>query len=152
VLIGYEAGRTKPGEREIRLLCDALKVTPNKLIYGREEPFQSDETLARLGINAEEIQMGHVIVLFNMLNGEERRALLTIIYAILEARKGRKEMQQATEAMKVFGEFLPEVMTQLGAHIENIAPDALAKLESHAKEKFARFAEKEPSPTKRKRR
>src|SRR5689334_17943064 len=39
VLIGYESGRTRPGAREIRLICDALNTTPNRLLYGMEEPF-----------------------------------------------------------------------------------------------------------------
>lgn len=34
VLVGYEAGKTKPGAREIRLLADALNVTPNWLLLG----------------------------------------------------------------------------------------------------------------------
>jgi len=34
VLVGYEAGSTRPGAREIRILCEALSVTPNWLIYG----------------------------------------------------------------------------------------------------------------------
>lgn len=34
VLVGYESGQTRPGAREIRILCEALSVTPNWLIYG----------------------------------------------------------------------------------------------------------------------
>ena len=38
-LIDYEAGRGAPGLRYIWLLCRALRVTPNKLIFGAEHPF-----------------------------------------------------------------------------------------------------------------
>ena len=41
VLHGYERGRTKPGAREIRLLCSALKVSPNQLLFGSED-FKAD--------------------------------------------------------------------------------------------------------------
>jgi transcriptional regulator with XRE-family HTH domain len=34
VLVGYEAGHSRPGAREIRILCEALSITPNWLIYG----------------------------------------------------------------------------------------------------------------------
>lgn len=34
VLVGYEAGHSRPGAREIRILCESLSVTPNWLIYG----------------------------------------------------------------------------------------------------------------------
>lgn len=33
-LIGYEQGTSKPGLREIRLLCQVLSITPNWLIFG----------------------------------------------------------------------------------------------------------------------
>lgn len=36
VLVGYEAGHSRPGAREIRILCEALSVTPNWLIYGSD--------------------------------------------------------------------------------------------------------------------
>jgi transcriptional regulator with XRE-family HTH domain len=39
-LIGYEAGRNVPGAGQIRTLCQALRVTPNKLIFGTEKPFK----------------------------------------------------------------------------------------------------------------
>lgn len=40
-LIGYEAGTSRPGARELRILCETLHVTPNFLIYGSEHPFQT---------------------------------------------------------------------------------------------------------------
>jgi len=36
VLVGYEAGHSRPGAREIRILCEALSITPNWLIYGSD--------------------------------------------------------------------------------------------------------------------
>ncbi len=51
----YETGVNKPGAREIRLLCETLKITPNWLLYGSISPaktlqasqefLQSDERL-----------------------------------------------------------------------------------------------------------
>src|SRR6185436_9503453 len=56
VLIGYETGRTVTGAREIRLLCDALKITPNRLLYGKDEPFKDqDQTLVALGMTDDDI-------------------------------------------------------------------------------------------------
>lgn len=34
VLFGYESGKFRPGAREIRLICQALSITPNWLILG----------------------------------------------------------------------------------------------------------------------
>lgn len=41
VLVGYESGKYKPGAREIRLISEALNVTPNWLLYGTEKPFHT---------------------------------------------------------------------------------------------------------------
>lgn len=35
-IIGYEQGSSRPGLREIKLLCEVLLITPNWLIYGTE--------------------------------------------------------------------------------------------------------------------
>jgi len=48
VLFGYEGGRTRPGSREIRLIAQALKVSPNRLIFGDEKPFEPKSGLAPL--------------------------------------------------------------------------------------------------------
>lgn len=38
VLSLYERGVNKPGARELRILCEVLKITPNWLIFGAENP------------------------------------------------------------------------------------------------------------------
>lgn len=42
-LTQYEHGDFLPGARELRLLCDALNVTPNVLLYGKAHPFDKPE-------------------------------------------------------------------------------------------------------------
>jgi len=37
----YELGINRPGIKEVRLLCEVLRVSPSYLIYGDEHPFQS---------------------------------------------------------------------------------------------------------------
>ena len=36
---GYETGRNFPGAREIRQICQTLRISPNSLIFGLENPF-----------------------------------------------------------------------------------------------------------------
>ena len=40
-LIGYEAGTSRPGTRELRILCATLVVSPNQLLFGSEAPLQT---------------------------------------------------------------------------------------------------------------
>lgn len=35
----YEIGRNRPGIKEIRMLCEVLKISPTYLIFGDEDPF-----------------------------------------------------------------------------------------------------------------
>lgn len=38
----YERGVNRPGPREIRILCETLRITPNHLVYGDEDPFEQN--------------------------------------------------------------------------------------------------------------
>jgi transcriptional regulator with XRE-family HTH domain len=144
-LIGYEAGRTNPGERELRKLCDVLRVTPNQLLYGTEQPFEPDEALKRLGLTPEALSFAHLMIMYNMLAADDRRAIITLMYSILEARHGRKKMAQAAEMMKELDGFLGIAMQKMGISQEGleraIAPHA-AELEAEAMKRFSRFQEK----------
>ncbi|GCL66372.1 helix-turn-helix domain-containing protein [Pseudaquabacterium pictum] len=48
----YEAGTNRPSPREIRLLCEALRITPNFLIYGDDDPFSALIEERRTGTRA----------------------------------------------------------------------------------------------------
>jgi transcriptional regulator with XRE-family HTH domain len=148
VLIGYEAGRTSPGGREMRKLCDALRVSPNQLVYGTEQPFQPDVALSRLGLNADALTFAHMMGLWNMLAGDDKRAFLTLMHSILEARHGREQLAQAAEIaaeiVKEFGEFLPLAMEKIGfSHegMEKAVGSHMKELEAEARRRFARFTD-----------
>jgi len=49
VLSLYELGINRPGPKEIRLLCEVLRVTPSYLIYGNDDPFDNRSEYARYG-------------------------------------------------------------------------------------------------------
>jgi transcriptional regulator with XRE-family HTH domain len=50
VLSLYESGTNRPSPREIRLLCEALTITPNYLIYGDNAPFHESNDYQRYGV------------------------------------------------------------------------------------------------------
>lgn len=50
VLSLYESGTNRPSPREIRLLCEALSITPNYLIYGDHAPFHESNDYQRYGV------------------------------------------------------------------------------------------------------
>jgi transcriptional regulator with XRE-family HTH domain len=111
VLFGYEAGRTRPGAKEIRLLCDALKVTPNRLIYGSDDsPFKNVTGPLPLWMDFDSQDYGTInsTVLIMMLSREERLALTTLAYSILESRHGKQYLEEAFRAVGMMGKEMTE--------------------------------------------
>lgn len=91
VLFGYEAGRTKPGARELRLLSEALGVSPNRLLFGTEEPFKPQPGLRSLVKlrNSPVMFMAMLMVLpisFAVLDDDQVESLLVIFASMVEAR------------------------------------------------------------------
>ena len=129
----YESGARKPGAREIRLLCDALLVTPNRLIYGTEQPFQKKSRLHELlDLSNEDLRTMRLSILLMMLSKEERDAWITLLGESIKARTGGGEkldetlnaIEIATEVMVgevagVFSKALPEQkISEIGREIE----------------------------------
>jgi transcriptional regulator with XRE-family HTH domain len=105
VLQGYEAGRYKPGAREIRLLAEALGCSPNRLLFGREnfkEPMN-----ALVGDMDSAVLTTQLGVMFQVLTQEEKRALVNLIALMAEARVGgRDELSKALNATRTVIEAL----------------------------------------------
>ena len=41
VLSLYEVGKNRPSPRELRMLCESLRISPSYLIYGTDDPFEN---------------------------------------------------------------------------------------------------------------
>lgn len=108
----YESGRNLPGARELRELCQALQVSPNKLLFGTEVPFK-ERTFANLLVDgtdeSEHILQGRVAALMRLLSKEEQAAVGTLVQSLAIARHGVEKAKEATLVMDamvgVFREF-----------------------------------------------
>lgn len=88
---GYETGRNLPGARELRAICTALRVSPNRLLFGTEQPFVNQEWLSlSTSANEEEdtVQRARAAALLHLLSSEERQSILTLIKSIAISRHG----------------------------------------------------------------
>lgn len=137
VLFGYEAGRTRPGAREIRLICSALRVSPNKLIFGTEQPFEERKGLASLiplassnPMAGAAMMMMIVPAIAALMGEEEKVALLTLVSGLIEARN-----KDAATGLRAMVEVISE---------EARAPEDMDKFAGMANdpEKVAAFQEK----------
>jgi transcriptional regulator with XRE-family HTH domain len=91
VIAGYENGSYKPGTRELRILCSALEVSPNWLVFGRErlseQPSQlemlTDETLPEMGL-------AKLFYILTSLQEEDFNAVATILLSLAKQDKAIK--------------------------------------------------------------
>jgi transcriptional regulator with XRE-family HTH domain len=81
VIAFIEQGRTQPGPKEIRLLCEALRITPNRLIYGEDDPFE-EMSRARYGTSDAET-LAYVAYCFSRMHRHHREALYKIMLDLL---------------------------------------------------------------------
>lgn len=95
VLYGYEAGKTKPGAREIALISEALRVTPNVLLFGSEEPFgvpalDPASRLARMTDERPFALMASVMIIpmaLATMDYEDRRTLFSVALSLIQAKQ-----------------------------------------------------------------
>lgn len=136
----YESGRTKPGAKETKLLCETLEVTPNWLIFGNEEPFKKRDglrALVKLKDSPLMVMVSMLILptLISTFDDDQLEALLTIMATMLEARN-RPAYNYVTAAAEVFTELIgdgsPDDLKRVSALASD--PETLAALQSKIKD------------------
>lgn len=129
VLINYEAGRHKPGARELRLLCDALEVSPNLLIYGTEEPH-----IRTIGLADSLLSMGEAAIvpaailgpmLGAMLGKDDTRIVLSLIESLLKA-KDPVGYAGVMEFVGVFNEINKKSPEEIKQHVAELQSNPAA--------------------------
>ena len=93
VLHGYERGRTKPGARELRLLSETLRVSPNRLLLGTDD-FETERPRFTALYRKFRTRPGLInivgTILFPMavglLDEHEAESLLTLIDSLIRSK------------------------------------------------------------------
>lgn len=133
VLQGYESGKFAPGTLELRKICEILRVTPNRILYGNEQPMKAKTSLAEYIGDAKSVRGSALLSLFfTMLSGNEATAVLTLLESIIRAKVGGdKQIQQAYDALDAA--FSPSLLDAITSSVETAAtqhftPDRVDKL------------------------
>eukprot|EP01034_Spumella_vulgaris_P031932 gene31932-39450_t len=131
-LIGYEKGTSRPGLREIRLLCDVLHISPNKLIYGTESPLAttnvSFEFLSK-GASRELHDVLTTAIALTALKGHERDALLSLALSLAGRQLGDLKLSTLMSTTWFLRDALWSTLTQHDPRItEATTLDELSKL------------------------
>lgn len=128
----YEAGRNMPGARELRELCQALQVSPNKLLFGTELPFEA-RTLTNLLVDSDTddraVARVRLAAAADLLSSDECQAIFTLVSSIAIARHGEakfKEMLKAADFLAAMGRAMNKSMRDTAITNKPVDPDEFA--------------------------
>lgn len=114
----YESGARKPGARELVLLCQALEVSPNRVLLGTEEPFLSAEGVLVPLVKLAKTNPGEALAIGALM--------IPMVAAILASIGNSTLMGLATLADETLRARDPETFSQLSklvAEFKNINPE-----------------------------
>jgi transcriptional regulator with XRE-family HTH domain len=126
-LVGYESGSSRPGLREIRLLCEVLQVTPNWIVFGSELPFQSSLPSlewVRTGRSLRDsIRVG---VAIGSLKGHERDALFSLALSLAGRQLGDLRLSGLLSYLGLIGDEIDAIVRKRLP--DDSAPDSVEEL------------------------
>ncbi len=118
----YESGRNMPGARELRELCQAVQVSPNKLLFGTELPFKDrgiGDMLVDGDSDEQAVMRVRLAMLTGMLASDERQSIYTLAKSIAVARHGEEKVREMTVGA--------DMMAGIGRTFMGATRDALVK-------------------------
>lgn len=114
----YESGRNMPGARELRELCQALQVSPNKLLFGKELPFEARTVMDALtnGESEDElVSRTRAMMMFCLLASDECESIMTLARSLAIARHGLEKVKETLLGADFMAGTIRE-MIQQGSH------------------------------------
>jgi transcriptional regulator with XRE-family HTH domain len=89
---GYESGRNKPGAKELKLLCEALQISPNQLLFGSEQPFHPKGELYDFMYDSGQFNNIKLVALFDLLTAKEKESFLFLMHSLILSRHSQDEV------------------------------------------------------------
>ncbi|WP_374264579.1 helix-turn-helix domain-containing protein [Zoogloea sp.] len=122
----YETGSRKPGTKELLKLCEVLEVTPNRLLFGLEEPFGKVDGVLRPLARLAQTDPGKALGLAAMM--------MPIIAAIL-SKVGAETLEAiATIADETLRSRDPETFTQFANLVRDLSKEDVKALVAQPKD------------------
>jgi len=108
VISFIESGRTQPGPKEIRMLCEVLRITPNRLIYGEDSPIE-ELTPVRFGGHSEIENFAFVAYCFSKLHHNHRDSLYHIMMDLIRPWNKDFDAELHSKAVQTFITYAKEL-------------------------------------------
>lgn len=113
---GYEVGLYKPGTRELRLLSQALEVSPTWLIFGGPEQSASISDSIEKGHKLDQTEVQKFLVALHLLRAldpAERDLLYNMLHGLAKLKIGETEYRAAVIAHQEFGALVSDLWSDL---------------------------------------
>jgi transcriptional regulator with XRE-family HTH domain len=113
----YERGVNRPGPREIRILCEALRITPNHLVYGDEAPFAQHGLNEYIrywgGARSEGEFYAALTYCFSRLHGHHKSAVMDLMMGLLRGWNKNFDKELDEKAVETFLQQSDELRLEL---------------------------------------
>jgi transcriptional regulator with XRE-family HTH domain len=119
-IIGYEQGTSKPGLREIKLLCEILLISPNWLIYGTESAAvvsQPSMELLKPSTYREVDRLLRTAFALMALKGHERDALQSLVLSLAGRQLGDSRLSGLLSSSWMMRDAFFDALTVYGPEI-----------------------------------
>lgn len=141
----YESGARRPGAKELKRLCEVLEVSPNRLLFGSEQPFASSGGVLRsiLKVSSSEPQRAVAISalvlplaasILNSIGRETLEALATIADEAIRARDP-ETYDRLQDMISAFFDPETDTLKNLPPESRTAAFEALVSEKAAAREK-----------------
>jgi transcriptional regulator with XRE-family HTH domain len=124
VLFGYESGKFRPGAREIRLICQALSVTPTWLIMGDEAA--STQASMELVRQRDWIAAVRLAMAISILKPHERAGFQSLVLSLAGRQLGDMRLSSLlTMGSMVARGSMPELKSWFGEDMDDVSLETL---------------------------
>ncbi len=116
----YERGVNRPGPREIRILCEALRISPNHLIYGDEDPFEGTGKYERyLGWARSEAELyAAMTYCLTRLHHHHKAAVMDLMMGLLRGWNKDFDREMDAKAIETYLQHADELRLELAKQRE----------------------------------
>lgn len=91
VISMYERGKNRPSTRELRILCDTLRVTPSELLYGSATPFEIDKWQILNSNHSHPLYFARWLYLFTQLPSDVQLSIYELVIGFLRPTQAQVE-------------------------------------------------------------
>lgn len=119
---GYESGRSMPGTRELRTLCETLGISANRALWGREDFRETVGPVKGRLMDPDASRMAKakkLMLMLSMMSNEEVDAIFTLIEPIIVHRHGKKDVDKAFMVLDL-------IERELGADTRRVTNDVIS--------------------------